>query len=357
LSPTANRSALLGIALAAVVAASAWIVVGAPSSVPEGSSHDGPVPAGEVVLIDVVPGETAATIGQRLKTAGVIDNANSFRLLARLTGAERQLEAGEYEFGPGTSVLDALSRIRAGLTSARNVTVPEGLRVEQVAALLDQRGVVPAKEFLTALKAYAPSSLETADLLSSRPIGQSMEGFLFPATYSFSRRITATEAVEMMVKALTDRFTPQMRDDARRQGLSPFQVLTLASIVEREAIIPEDRPLIASVYLNRLKQELPLQADPTVQYAVAPATGVTAAALWKRDLTADDLKTDSPYNTYVKKGLPPGPIASPGLDSIRAVLHPADTTYLYFVARPNGSHAFSTTFAEHEQNVERYARP
>ena len=305
-----------------------------------------------------MPGETAATIGRRLRTAGVIDNANSFRLLARLTGAERQLEAGEYEFGPGTSVLDALSRIQAGLTSARNVTVPEGLRVEQVAALLDQRGVVPAKEFLAALKAYAPSSPETIDLLASRPTNQSMEGFLFPATYSFSRRITASEAVEMMVKALSDRFTPQMRDDARRQSLTPFQVLTLASIVEREAIVPEDRPLIASVYLNRLKQDLSLQADPTVQYAVAPTAGATAASvLWKRDLTADDLKTDSPYNTYIKKGLPPGPIASPGLDSIRAVLHPADTTYLYFVARPNGSHAFSTTFAEHEQNVQRYARP
>jgi UPF0755 protein len=184
-----------------------------------------------------------------------------------------------------------------------------------------------------------------------------MEGFLFPASYSFSRRVTAAEAVDMMVKTLSDRFTPQMRDEARRQGLGLYQVLTLASIVEREAIVPEDRPLIASVYLNRLKQDLPLQADPTVQYAVSPATGVTAAALWKPELTAADLKTDSPYNTYVKKGLPPGPIASPWLDSIRAVLHPADTTYLYFVARPNGSHAFSTTFAEHEQNVQRFARP
>jgi UPF0755 protein len=204
--------------------------------------------------------------------------------------------------------------------------------------------------------ATSGSSID-ADLLSSRPTSATLEGYLYPATYSFSRSVTANEVVLTMVKALSERFTPEMRAEAKSQGLTVHQVLCLASIVEREVVDPKERPLIASVYRNRIKQDMPLQADPTVQYAIASRPGnVVEFGYWKRSLSVQDLQFDSTYNTYTKRGLPPGPIASPGIDSIWAVIRPAKTDYLYFVARNDGTHAFSETFEEHELNVEKYQR-
>jgi len=178
------------------------------------------------------------------------------------------------------------------------------------------------------------------------------------ATYSFAHNVTAQDVVSAMVKALADRLTPDLVRQAAAEGMSVQQLLTLASIVEREALLPEERPVIASVYLNRIREDMNLQADPTVQYAVTAIPGnVSRFGYWKQELTMSDLQYDSPYNTYARKGLPPGPICNPGLDSILAVVHPAQTDYLFFVARPDGSHAFSRTFDEHERNVQRYLRP
>jgi UPF0755 protein len=346
---------LLGAALA-LIAGGAWVIYTSPGAVPargitlDQASNDGPI------YIVVEAGDTASDIGKRLEAAHIIDSAASFERLARVVGAESRLAAGEYEFLEATSVLDALTRIRDGLTAARIVTVREGLRIEEVAQLLEDRGVVSANDFLAAANGLATTGSDIdADLLASRPKAATLEGYLYPATYSFSRSVDAQQVVLTMIDALATRLTPDLRAEAQAQGLTVHQVLTLASIVEREAVLPEERPLIASVYRNRLTDGMPLQADPTVQYALTQRPGsVVEFGYWKRALTLQDLQYDSTYNTYVKSGLPPGPIDSPGIDSIIAVIRPAQTNYLFFVAKGDGSHAFAETFDEHQQNVARY---
>lgn len=351
---SAVNSAFFGLSLAIVALAVGWAIKESPSTVAKPSVRVRALASTDTVFIEVKTGDSAATIGKALQDAGVIESGSSFQLLARATGAERKLAAGEYEFEQGTSAVDALSRIKAGLTAARVVTIPEGLRTEEIAAILERRGVVKAKDFLDALAAY-PLAAPSSSLVGGRPAGSTMEGYLFPATYSFPRKATPMDIVSAMATGMEDRFTPQMRDLAKQQGLAPRDVLTLASIIEREIIVADERPLVASVYLNRLHQGIALQADPTVQYAVGPSAGsLGAATYWKKELTAADLQSGSAYNTYAKQGLPPGPIANPGLDSIMAVLQPAQTSYLYFVAKPDGSHAFSATFEEHQRNVQRY---
>jgi UPF0755 protein len=351
-------SMLIGVLLAVVLAGAAWTVGNSPRAVPEQGASVRLAADDAPVFIEVRPGDTAASIGERLEDAGIIDSASSFRLLARITGAERSLAAGEYEFQQGTSVLDAVVRINRGLTSARIVTIPEGLRMEEIASLLERRGIVSARDFLAAASSYpGPNANPTHDLLISRPVGLSLEGYLFPATYSFSSRASPDEIVAAMVEALNERLTPDLRQEALLRGLTIHEVLTLASIVEREVLVPDERRTIASVYINRILAGMPLQADPTVQYAASLVAGsVERYGYWKRELTVQDLQFDSPYNTYTRNGIPPGPIANPGMDSILAVIRPAETSYLYFVARADGSHAFSSTFEEHQRNVELYQR-
>jgi UPF0755 protein len=349
-------SALVGVALAALIGGAAWVIEGSPRSVSLNGVQLVRAADDEPVYVMVNAGDTAATIGERLEEAGIIESGAAFQLLAQITGSERRLAAGEYEFVRATSSLDALTRIRDGLTAARIVAVPEGMRLEEIANLLERRGIVKASEFLVAANTIATTGtrLDT-DLLASRPNSATLEGYIYPATYSFARNITPSEIVLSMLDALSERLTPGLREEARRQGLDVHEVLILASIVEREVVLPEERPLIASVYRNRIQIDMPLQADPTVQYAVAARPGnINEFGYWKRQLTLQDLQFDSTYNTYVKKGLPPGPIANPGIDSILAVIRPAQTKYLFFVARNDGSHAFSETFEEHQRYVEQY---
>jgi UPF0755 protein len=200
-----------------------------------------------------------------------------------------------------------------------------------------------------------PSSIPDLEILGS-PAPGSLEGYLFPETYEVPQKVPGTQVVDLMIRMFNQRVGQQLRSNSEL-NLSPHQLLTVASIVEREAQQPSERPLIASVYLNRLARQLPLQADPTVQYAVASRDGPLAASYgyWKQDLTEADLALDSPYNTYVHAGLPPAPICNPGEASIRAVLQPAQTDYLYFVAREDGSglHLFARTLDEHNANVAR----
>jgi UPF0755 protein len=195
-----------------------------------------------------------------------------------------------------------------------------------------------------------------AGLIPPDPEAKSLEGFLFPDTYEVDRKATPTEIASTMLRQFERRYGADLRQAAAGRGLTLVQAVTLASIVEREAAHPEERPVISSVYNNRLQAGMRLEADPTVQYAVASldrgADG--RAALWKRDLTYEDLKTESPYNTYRVGGLPPAPICNPGLDSLRAASSPAATAYLFFVARGDGSHAFATTAEEHFANVQRF---
>jgi UPF0755 protein len=242
------------------------------------STRDGPI------YIVVEQGDTAADIGKRLEAAEIIDSGAAFERLATIIGAESRLSAGEYEFLEATSVLDAVTRMRDGLTSARVVTVREGLRIEEVAQLMQDRGVVDADDFLAAANSIATSgSSIDPDLLASRPRAATLEGYLYPATYSFPRSSDANQVVLTMIDALATRLTPELRAEAAAQGLSIHQVLILASIVEREAVLPEEREIIASVYLNRIEDGMPLQADPTVQYALTQRPGsVVEFGYWKR---------------------------------------------------------------------------
>jgi UPF0755 protein len=340
---------LVAIGLLALLAVGIWQLSKTPGSLvndppPElraGGTITGPV------VVTVEEGDSAGEIGRKLAEAGVIQSESLFEVLVGLTGASDQLVAGEYEFAPGETTSGAVLRISQGLTSAQVVTFREGLRVEEVAALLEEQDIVPAADFLAAL-----DDDYQATFLSSLPPDAGLEGFLFPATYGFSREETPHGAAQQMVSAFDERYIDSIQPRLGDGGPSLFDAVTLASIVEREARVPEERPVIASVFLNRLASGMPLQADPTVQYAIAsdPAS-VAEFGYWKAELSLADLAVDSPYNTYVNPGLPPGPIASPGLDSILAVLEPAQTEYLFFVARADGSHAFAATLEEHQQNV------
>jgi UPF0755 protein len=343
-------------ALAAIAGAMAlvvvvvWVVSGTPGTIldeePVAPVRRAPEGTG-VVTIAVEEGDSAQEIGERLEEEGVIQSTRLFRVLAAFTGVEDELVAGEYEFDRGMATMQVITRLHGGLTAPLVVTIPEGLRKEEIADLLERKGIVSAQEFRDALSAR----VYDASFLDRLPSGVGLEGYLFPATYGFSRQVTGQDVVAEMLRAFEKQVVPALSPEGVT-GLSMHQVVTLASIVEREAVDPTERPKIASVYLNRLQIGLPLQADPTVQYALGnDPSSVEEFGYWKRSLTRADLAVDSPYNTYVNVGLPRGPIANAGLDSIQAVVRPARTNYLFFVAQEDGSHVFAETLAEHISNV------
>ena len=353
-----GRSRLLPLAIAAAALAAVGLVAWAVSCTPGAVLQNEPAlpvlptPSGtDAVSVEVAAGESAGDISRRLEETGVIESARLFRILVALMGVENEMVAGRYGFDRGMPTLQVIGRLRLGITMPLTVTVPEGLRSEEVALLMEREGIVKAEDFRRALAS------ETYDFafLAERPPGAGLEGYLFPATYGFSRGVTAEEVVRRMLAAFDAQVTPELRQAIQGSGLTLHEAVTLASIVEREAVRPEERPLIAGVFLNRLRLGMSLGADPTVQYALAsdPAS-VERFGFWKQGLTTEDLQVDSAYNTYVNGGLPPGPIANPGLASLEAVAHPAQTSYLYFVARQDGSHVFAETLEEHLRNVEEY---
>jgi UPF0755 protein len=349
--------AAAGISLLAA-ALTVWQVVESSTDLDDVPPYSPPeTPAGGAIEVTVDVGMSPEEIGEALEDAGVITSATQFNILVGLLGYNGLLQAGDYEFQPRMPALEALYRIRNGETSTRSVTVREGWRLSEIADAVAEQGI-PRDEFLDAAsraRDYALSSSRPDGLafLQSAPRNASLEGYLYPATYSIRRSDTARTLIAKMLQAFENNVTVDTRPSV--DGLSFHQVVTLASIVEREAVVPEERPIIAQVFLTRLRRGIPLEADPTVQFAVAddPAS-VTEFGYWKRELTVTDLEIDSEYNTYVEKGLPPGPIASPRLESIEAVVRPATTNYLYFVAKGDGSHAFATTLQEHLDNIERY---
>jgi len=230
------------------------------------------------------------------------------------------------------------------------VTIPEGWRTEEIADMLTKDGVMDGDKFLQV--ARAGTAVES-NILFDRPSGQSYEGYLFPDTYRLPENATPADLIRRMLNNLAGKLPADAIEVAAQRGLTLYDVLTVASIVEREAVFDDERPIIASVYLNRLQQNMYMQADPTVQYAMGyqPDSG----QWWKTPVTLDEYSAvDSPYNTYLNPGLPPGPIANPGINSIVAVLHPADTNYLFFVAYGEGRHVFAETYEEHQKNVATY---
>jgi UPF0755 protein len=302
-------------------------------------------------VFTINPGETAATIAPRLQREGLVADSQLFLYLVRYRGVDAQLEAGEYELRPNMTMEEIIETLQHGRLREVSVTIPEGKRAEEVAALLEERGVVDGETFLALVR----DGSSGYDFLSDRPADAppSLEGFLFPETYRIPIDYDAAQILDLMLVTFGDRFSPEMRQAAGERGLSIHEVVTLASIVEREAVVAEERPIIASVYLNRLEQGMYLQSDPTVQYALGYQEDT--AQWWKIPMSLEeDVPVDSPYNTYMYPGLPPGPICNPGLASMQAVLEPADTTYLFFFSKFDGSHAFAETYEEHLRNQELY---
>jgi len=295
-------------------------------------------------------GETGSTIAARLERQGVINDAELFRLLLRYWGVDQSLEAGDYSLRRNMPMSEVVSQLQHGRLSAKTVTIREGLRAEEVAHLLAVEGLADQEEFIGLVRDDAFHY----DFLRDRPdtAPKTLEGFLFPDTYQFAVNISTTALIDTMLQNFDRRVTIEMRQQALDSGLTLFQALTLASIVEREAVVAEERPIIASVYLNRLRRGIYLEADPTVQYA----KGYDAQNdRWWPALTLEELRTvDSSFNTFIHPGLPPGPICSPGLASIEAVLNPAQTEYLFFLAKGDGTHAFATTYEEHLENQRKY---
>ena len=294
-------------------------------------------------FVDIPPGSGSTAMGRRLADAGVIRNASSFKVAVWIRGAGRRLQAGEYRFTEPMTLAEVVDKIAKGDVFVRSITFREGLTVREMADLYQ------AGDFGTAA-AFIAASKKAALIQHLDPQARDLEGYLFPDTYTMPRRTTADELVERMTKRFEKALAPDIVQQASARGMNTRQLVTLASLVEKETGKAEERPTVAGVYSNRLKIGMGLQCDPTVIYALM------LAGRYDGNIRRDDLQIDSPYNTYRYSGLPPGPIAAPGEASLRAAANPAGIPYLYFVARGDGSHVFSTTLDQHNRNVNEFQR-
>ena len=304
-------------------------------------------PSNQVFVVS--PGQSTTRIADNLFEAGLIRHPLAFRLWARQTGEANRLQAGEYRLSSSMSVPEILDKLVKGQVILYPVTVPEGYTMLQIEELLVRRGLVQGDRFREALAELAAGNLLPPEYLPERQhlLLEPLEGYLFPDTYHFPRGVTEREIVRAMVSRLLAVFTPELVERAAEMGMTVSEVLTLGSIIEKEARVADERPLMSGVFHNRMRIGMPLQADPTVRYVMPDP---------KAPITPREWAIDSPYNTYVYRGLPPGPISNVGEASIIAALYPAETAYFYFVARPDGSHAFARTYPEHVANVRRYIR-
>lgn len=303
----------------------------------------GTIPSGGL-YVDIPHGVSRRAVAHILEKAGIIRNSLAFELYAR-RHPKRTLEAGEYLFDHPLSGKEVFWKLANGEVYEQPFTVREGETIFDLAHDLEAAKYMTAEDFLKA----AQDSTEIKDLF---PEAKSLEGFLFPATYNLPKHAPAQELTGMMVRKFREALANVLpnEDPATDPPISIGSVVTLASLVERETPKPEERPLVAGVFTNRLTKHMPLQCDPTVIYALQIDDE------YKGTLTLRDLRINSPYNTYVNRGLPPGPIGNPGEVALRAALHPAETTYLYFVANTQGGHFFASTLAEHNENVAKYHR-
>jgi UPF0755 protein len=294
-------------------------------------------------FVEIPRGSSTGAIARRLEAAGIVRNQLAFRVAVYTQNAGGRLQAGEYRFDRPMTAAEVVDKLRRGDVYLLSITFREGLTIKQMAQLFESKGLGTAADFVKA--ASDATRIQTLD-----PEARDLEGYLFPDTYSVPRRTTAEQLVERMVDGFEKALTPEIRQQAAARGLGLRQLVTLASIVEKETGKAEERPLVAAVYSNRLKIGMGLQCDPTVIYALE------RAGRYNGNLTREDLRFDSPYNTYRYAGLPPGPIASPGRASLAAAARPADAPYIFFVSRNDGSHAFSTTLDEHNRYVQQYQR-
>jgi UPF0755 protein len=289
-------------------------------------------------LIDIPPGTGAADIRRRLVDAGVVSDEWAFRAALAWTGQGRALKAGEYRFDRPMSVIEVIDKIAHGDVYGHPVTFPEGLTFREMAEIYESTGFGTSEDFV---KAAQDSSL----IRDLDPAAKDLEGYLFPETYTLPRGTPAPKLVSLMVDRFRDTYSELAQKNTSESDLSVRELVTLASLVEEETGKAEERPIVAAVYRNRLERKMPMQADPTVVYALVKA------GTYDGNIRRTDLAIDSPYNTYKYPGLPPGPIASPGRAALEAALAPAAVNYLYFVSRNDGSHVFAETLAQHNANV------
>ncbi len=320
----------LGLALALCLlfaAVQGWLVFTAAPGIKAGSR-----------VVEIPGHRGLSEVARLLDDAGVIRSPLGFTLLAVLRGSARSLKAGEYQIPQGANTLRILSLLEGGQVLQHSVVFREGSTVVELSRQLEAERLARAEDVLRVAKDGL--FLRTVDIRA-----ESVEGYLFPDTYQFVKGMTPEEMLARMVARMREQVSPELLAQARARDLSLHQLLTLASIIEREVVEPSEMPLISAVFWNRLKREMPLQADPTVQYAVGKE---------RQRLTREDLQVDSPFNTYRRLGLPPGPIASPGRAAIQATVKPARVNYLYFVAMDERHHQFSSTLADHNAAVAKY---
>lgn len=291
-------------------------------------------------VVCIKPGARFSETVTQLQEVGLVRHPKKFRWLAYLRGDDRRIRAGEYLLRASMAPRAILDTLVRGDALLHKVVIPEGSTVFKIGEILERAGLMSQEAFL--LAASDPGLIKALGLE-----GDTFEGYLFPETYYFPKGVTAEQVIRKMVAHFLSVFTPAWSERAHAMALTTHQVVTLASIVEKETAKHEERALIAAVFANRLKRCMRLESDPTVIYGIKDFDG---------NLTREDLETPTPYNTYQIRGLPPGPIANPGRASIEAVLYPSKEPHLYFVSKNDGSHHFSRTLSEHNEMVERYQR-
>lgn len=292
-------------------------------------------------VFEIKKGSSASWIAQQLKKENIIKNKWPFLFAYKVFFTKENLIAGEYEFNPPISVKEVLKKIIKGEIKLHPITIPEGLNIWETAELLSQKYSVDNKKVL-----YNAQNTQLISSMDSE--AQNLEGYLFPETYHIPKNTSEEELIENMVSQFKKTFNPQWRERTREMGMNIREVVTLASLIEEETSVPEEKSLVSSVFHNRLKLGMKLDCDPTIIYALKKKDE------YQGRLRNKDLKLDSPYNTYLYKGLPPSPISNPGKESLKAALFPSKTDYLYFVSKNDGTHKFSSTFKEHQKAVIKY---
>jgi UPF0755 protein len=303
---------------------------------------------GEEIPFRVASGESTNSIIQRLARDGLIQNPGAFRAYLQYAGLDTNIQAGDYRLSPLMTAIEIATRIQDATPTEITFVILPGWRSEEIAAALPTSGLqISEKAFNSAIRVHSAD----IPLLTEIPDEATVEGFLFPGSYVLPRQTTAPELIQYFLNRFDTEVSSEIRQAILNQGLSLYEGITLASIVEREAVVENEMPLIASVFLNRLTAGMALAADPTVQYALG--FNEVQQTWWTNPLSLEDLKVDSLYNTYIYPGLPPGPIANPSLRALRATAFPAQTPYFYFRSLCDGSgrHAFAVTFEEHTRNA------
>lgn len=291
------------------------------------------------IHVVIEPGEGSGDIANELRDARLIKNRFVFILYLNLIKAGDKLQAGEYEIPQNLTMIQMVDLLRHGYAAQNKVTFPEGWTLIKMGERLEAKGIVSKADFLAAAKKEYDY-----DFLKGKPETVDLEGFLYPDTYTFGKNVTADEVIQKMLKNFDKKLTADMKAKAQQSNLNLYEIITLASIVEREVAKPEDRRLVASVFLNRLQIGMALESCATIQYITGES---------KKQFTYAETRVVSPYNTYINRGLPPGPIGNPSIDSIRAVIEPQESNYLYFLSA-NGVTYFSKTFEEHEAKKAKY---